>query len=118
MRTLTGMVLRISEIITDAKASTAMTLMPITIAGSSLAVTARAEQMPSTCTITGLSLDSGLKNTAEFFTFSAMVYLLLPAFFTSLSLTFFRKSAYGRRQSLSIALTPLLVMVPPDMPST
>ena len=40
--------------------STAMTDMPITNAGSSLAVTARQEQMPSICTITGLSFDSGL----------------------------------------------------------
>ncbi len=61
MRILVGMVLRISDMITLENASTAITEMPITIAGSSLAVTARHEQMPSTCTITGLSLEKGLK---------------------------------------------------------
>ncbi len=55
-----GMVLRRSEIITFASASTAVTEIVMTTAGSSLAVTARAEQIPSTCTMTGLSFDKGL----------------------------------------------------------
>ena len=63
MRMLVGIVLRRSEIITLANAKTAVTEMPITNAGSSFAVTANAEQMPSTCTITGLFFDNGLNNT-------------------------------------------------------
>ena len=72
MRMLVGMVLRRREIITFEKARTAITEIPITSAGSSLAVTARAEQMPSTCTITGLSLENGLKNMSLLLIFSAM----------------------------------------------
>ncbi len=40
---------------------------PITMAGSSLAVTASAEQIPSTCTVTGLSIPNGAENTSLFF---------------------------------------------------
>lgn len=35
--------------------------------GSSLAVTAKAEQIPSTCTVTGLFMPSGAENTSLFF---------------------------------------------------
>jgi hypothetical protein len=74
MRMLVGMVLRMSDMMTHANANTAITDMPITIAGSSLAVTANAEQMPSTCTITGLSFDNGLNNTCLLLVFSAMTH--------------------------------------------
>ena len=73
MRMLVGIVLRMSEMITLAKASTAITEMPMTMAGSSLAVTASTEQMPSTCTTTGLFFDRGLKSTSVFLIFSAIL---------------------------------------------
>jgi uncharacterized membrane protein YcgQ (UPF0703/DUF1980 family) len=57
-----GMVLRINEMITFANANTAVTDIVITTAGSSFAVTANAEHIPSTCTITGFSFDSGEKS--------------------------------------------------------
>ena len=66
MRMLVGMVLRISEMMTLLKASTAITERPMTIAGSSLTVTASTEQMPRICTMTGLFLEKGLKNTLLF----------------------------------------------------
>ncbi len=72
---LVGMVLRMSDIITLEKARTAITEMPITMAGSSLAVTASTEQMPSTCTITGLFFEKGLKKTVFQFIFSAMAFI-------------------------------------------
>ena len=65
--------LRIREIITLLKANTAITDNPITMAGSNLAVTDSAEQMPNICTTTGLFFENGLKNTVEFLTFSATV---------------------------------------------
>ena len=69
------MVLRNSEMITLANATTNVTEIAITMAGSSLEVTARAEQIPSTWTMTGLFLLSGpnsaalvlLDNSAMFF---------------------------------------------------
>ena len=76
MRMLVGMVLRSSEIITLEKASTAITLRPMTMAGSSLAVTASTEQMPRICTTTGLSFEKGLKNTDLLLIFSAMTLIL------------------------------------------
>ena len=72
MRMLVGMVLRISEMITLEKASTAITDMPMTRAGSSFAVTARQEHIPSTCTTTGLSLEKGLKKICLLLILSAM----------------------------------------------
>jgi hypothetical protein len=53
--------------ITFAKATTAVTEMPITIAGSNLDVTAKAEQIPSICTTTGLLTFSGPTNISLFF---------------------------------------------------
>ena len=69
IRMLFGIVLRISDIITFENAVTAVTEIPMTIAGSSFAVTAKQEHMPRTCTITGLSFDRGLNNAALFFLF-------------------------------------------------
>jgi len=46
-----GIVLRNSEITTLANAVITVTESPITMAGSSFAVTASAEQIPSTCTV-------------------------------------------------------------------
>ena len=54
MRIRLGMVLRIIEIITFAKAVITVTASPITMAGLSCDVTARAEQIPSTCTRIGV----------------------------------------------------------------
>ena len=62
-----GIVLRSKEITTFEKAVITVTERPITIAGSSLAVTASAEQIPSTCTVTGLFNPSGVANTSLFF---------------------------------------------------
>ena len=79
MRMFVGMVLRMSDMMTFENASTAMTDMPITRAGSSFAVTARHEHMPNTCTTTGLSLEKGLKKISLLLVFSAMIssYYLL-----------------------------------------
>ena len=65
-----------NEMITFANANTAVTEMPITIAGSNFAVTASAEQMPSTCTITGLFFENGLKNTVLSFLLNIRLYFL------------------------------------------
>ena len=72
IRMLLGIVLRISDIITFENAVTAVTEIPMTIAGSSFAVTAKQEHMPRTCTITGLSFDRGLNNAALFFLFKML----------------------------------------------
>ena len=72
IRMLLGIVLRISDIITFENAVTAVTEIPMTIAGSSFAVTAKQEHMPRTCTITGLSFDRGLNNAALFFLFKTL----------------------------------------------
>ena len=61
------MVLRNKEMTTLEKAVMMVTESPITMAGSSLAVTAKAEQMPSTCTVTGLFIPIGEVNTSLFF---------------------------------------------------
>ena len=73
---LLGIVLRISDIITFEKAVTAVTEIPMTIAGSSFAVTAKQEHMPRTCTITGLSFDRGLNNAALFFLFKIAILII------------------------------------------
>ena len=62
-----GIVLRSSEITTLENAVITVTERPITMAGSSLAVTAKAEQIPNTCTVTGLFNPSGVENTSLFF---------------------------------------------------
>ena len=64
---LLGIVLRNNEIITLAKATTAVTEIAITKAGSNFAVTAKAEQIPNICTMTGLFLESGPKRISLFF---------------------------------------------------
>ena len=66
MRMRLGMVLRMSEMITLENAVMMVTASPMTIAGFSCEVTARAEQMPSTWTMMGLSRFSGLLNTSLF----------------------------------------------------
>ncbi len=76
MRTELGMVLRMREMMTLLKASTAITERPMTMAGSSLTVTASIEHMPRICTTTGLFLEKGLKSTFRMSVFSAMAYLL------------------------------------------
>ena len=72
IRMLLGIVFRISEMMTFENASTAVTEIPITNAGSSFAVTARAEQIPRIWTITGLLGDRGLNNIALFFLLNIM----------------------------------------------
>ena len=56
-----------------------VTESPITIAGSSLEVTASAEQIPKTCTVTGLFMLIGAENTSLFLAENKldMNYLLL-----------------------------------------
>ena len=76
IRMLLGIVLRISDIITFENAVTAVTEIPMTIAGSSFAVTAKQEHMPRTCTITGLSFDRGLNNAALFFLFKIAILII------------------------------------------
>ena len=61
-----GMVLRITEIITFENAVMIVTASPITMAGFNCEVTAKALQIPSTCTRTGLSRLSGLENASLF----------------------------------------------------
>ena len=63
MRTLLGMWLRISEMNRLEKAVTAVTASAITKAVSILLVTARAEQIPSTCSAMGLLLKTGPNST-------------------------------------------------------
>ena len=95
MRILLGMVLRISEIIKLENAVMAVTEIPITIAGSNLAVTARHEQMPNICTNTGLLRDNGPSN-ASFDIFDNIMFY----FFSVCKL--FRNASYNLRQSASI----------------
>ena len=59
-----GMVFRMSEMITLEKAVITVTDNPITMAGSSCEVTAKAEQMPNTCATTGLSRLRGALRTS------------------------------------------------------
>ena len=56
------------------KATTIVTESAITIAGSSFEVTARAEQMPSTWTITGLLPLIGPRRMSLFFSFDIISY--------------------------------------------
>jgi hypothetical protein len=52
------------------------------MAGSSFAVTASAEQIPSTCTVTGLSIPSGAENTSLFFfENSCPIFYLSPPYY-------------------------------------
>ena len=44
-----------------------VTESPITIAGSNFAVTANEEQIPKTCTVTGLFIPIGVNKTSLFF---------------------------------------------------
>ena len=74
-----GIVFLKSEITTLEIASTAITDIPMTIAGSSCAVTASVEQIPKICTSTGLSLDSGL-NSASLFRYDSIIYCHLFGF--------------------------------------
>ena len=66
-----------SEMMTLAKAVITVTAKPITMAGSSCAVTARAEQMPSTCTNIGWSRFSGLLNTSLFSLENKLIIIIL-----------------------------------------
>ena len=64
------------ELMTLANATTAVTDTAITRAGSSLAVTANAEQIPNICTITGLFLERGPKRISLFFFDNMVIYSL------------------------------------------
>ena len=83
IRILTGIVLRITEIITFEKAVITATASPITMAGLSCDVTAKALQMPRTCTIIGLFRWRGSVK-ASLFCFENK--LILKPFITVLSL--------------------------------
>ena len=76
MRILLGIVFRSNEMMTLANATTAVTDTAITRAGSSLAVTANAEQIPNICTITGLFLERGPKRISLFFFDNVVIYSL------------------------------------------
>ena len=81
MRIDDGIVLRSKDIITFDNANTAVTDIVITNAGSIFAVTANAEHIPNTCTITGFSFDSGLKSGRNvFFQFIPLSYYLVLFF--------------------------------------
>ena len=67
MRTLDGMWLRIRLMMRFEQAATAVSAMPMVSAVGSLEVTANAEQMPSTCRMTGLLRASGSVRMAVFF---------------------------------------------------
>ena len=88
-----------------------VTAIAITNAGSNLEVTANAEQMPSTCTKIGLFLLRGPKKACFAFADNA-IFFYFPSFNCN------KKFLYCPTLFNSIASTPLLVMVPPDMPST
>ena len=76
-------------------------------------VTASAEQIPSTCTVTGLFKPSGVKRTSLFFLENNALIFYLPS-----SYLLVKNELYMLRQSLIIASTPLEVIVPPEIPST
>lgn len=99
MRTLLGIVFLINDIMTFENASTAITEMPITIAGSNFAVTARQEQMPRTCTITGLSFDNGLYNTDLFLLLKSDISII-QFFSVDVNLLRKRNSMKGKIQAL------------------
>ena len=65
---LGGIKLRNTEITTLETASTAITENAITTEGSSLTVTASAEQIPRTCTVIGLLLFKGSLRSFRFWT--------------------------------------------------
>ncbi len=69
-----GTVLRNNEITKLANAVMMVTERPITIAGSNWAVTANAEQIPSTCTVTGLFNPSGVSRTSWFFLENKLIF--------------------------------------------
>ena len=73
-----GIVLRINEITTFENAVIMVTESPITMAGSSFEVTASAEQIPSTCTVTGLFMLIGLENTSLFLAENKFPILISP----------------------------------------
>lgn len=66
IRMRVGIVLRIMDIMTFANAVITVTASPMTIAGFNCDVTARAEQIPRTCTRTGLFPFSGVRKTSRF----------------------------------------------------
>ena len=84
---------RINEIITFEKAVMTVTAKPITMAGLSCVVTAKAEHIPSTCISTGLLLLSGARKT-DLFCFENQEEREFPANKTV-------KGAYNVRNGLS-----------------
>src|SRR5574344_87939 len=73
-----GIVFLINDIITFENAVITATASPITIAGFNWEVTAREEQIPNTCTSTGLSTLNGLVKTSLFsFENSLLISLFL-----------------------------------------
>jgi hypothetical protein len=69
-----GIVFLNIEITTFPKPATTTTAMVITTDGSNLDVTANAEHIPKTCTITGLFLLSGPNNTAFVLLFNNAIF--------------------------------------------
>src|SRR5574344_1308460 len=108
-----GMVLRNNEIITLANATITVTDKPITIAGSNLAVTAKAEQIPNTCTVTGLFMLIGAENTSLFFLENNWLIFYFPPYLFAV-----KNLSYWLRHTFSMASTPFEVIVPPEIPST
>ena len=67
IRILEGIRLRIREMTTLPTPKTKSTEKDMTMAGSNLTVIAKAEQIPNTCTVIGLSSLSGLEMSFLFF---------------------------------------------------
>ena len=74
-----GIVLRINEMMRFERATTTVTDNAITTAGFSCAVTAKQEQIPNTCTVTGLFLFHGIVINFQFLLLMA-VGCLQPGF--------------------------------------
>src|SRR5690606_19113591 len=126
MRMLDGIRSRIRLIDRFESAQTTVSAIDITTAVSSLLVTASAEQMPSTCTATGLVLSSGSNRISLLFLAIADLRraqappLLVGGAGGPLSRTFCRNgpNPFSPSQNCIMLVTPRLVMVAPDSAST
>jgi hypothetical protein len=93
MRMRPGTPLRSKEMARLLKAATKVTAMAMTMEGFSAAVTARALQMPSTCTVTGLlSLKGSVSSRRSFLPKSGAEVVAVSA----MAQEFFRVWKYGR----------------------
>ena len=132
---LDGIILRINETTTLATESTTRTDNAITTAGLSWTVIAKAEQIPSTCTVIGLLSSSGSLNNILFFLDKneslLIIYCIIVSLnvnsvsdldiFRSFCISDFTLEKYGKyivKRSYSMSDTPSEVIVPPDIPST